>query len=399
MKKFVVCVLKNIRYFIYRFIFKRQFKNYVLKKGVTLHKIGPFPESLFGYYNISPENKEHNVLVSEIKKDKLLIYLYHKSDYTRLASTPAWNYQQGCMLQWGLNTNNIYFNDFDSSTKLYVTRIISFESLKNVGILSKPICAINKEETFALSINFERLAMMRPDYGYFCKEVLLPQDSEDGLWYINLSTKEIKLIVSIEDLKNFHQTETMLNAKHKINHVDISPDGKRIMFLHRWIGPCGRFTRLITANIDGSNLYLLNGDKMTSHSCWRNNNTIISFCYTPEFQNSYVEFEDLTNIRRKVSDFLPINDGHPSVSPDGKWMVIDTYPMNERMSDIILYNFKTQKSQMIGRFYQPLKYVGSYRIDLHPKWSIDGNSIYFESGHNSKRNLYKINVSNIINEI
>ena len=33
----------------------------------------------------------------------------------------------------------------------------------------------------------------------------------------------------------------MVNSKHKVNHIDIAPDGKRFMFIHRWIGPKGDF--------------------------------------------------------------------------------------------------------------------------------------------------------------
>ena len=41
------------------------------------------------------------------------------------------------------------------------------------------------------------------------------------------------------------------------------------MFLHRWIGPQGRFHRLMTANCrDGSDLFFLTGIELVSHNCW-----------------------------------------------------------------------------------------------------------------------------------
>ena len=91
-----------------------------------------------------------------------------------------------------------------------------------------------------------------------------------------------------------------------------------------------------------------------------------------------------------VSDKLPKQDGHPSTTNNGEWMITDTYPGLDRMSRIILFNMKHNTVIHIGRFYQPLSYRGCNRIDLHPKWNINGDTIYFESGHNGKRNLYSI---------
>jgi Tol biopolymer transport system component len=99
-----------------------------------------------------------------------------------------------------------------------------------------------------------------------------------------------------------------------------------------------------------------------------------------------------------LSDNLPKCDGHPSVDPSGRWMVTDTYPKFDRMSRLYLYNFHTDEVICLGRLYQPLKYSGSYRIDLHPKWNLNGDKIYFESGHNGLRNFYALDVSRITNQ-
>ncbi|MDO4826811.1 MAG: hypothetical protein Q4B16_04560 [Bacteroidia bacterium] len=301
------------------------------------------------------------------------------------------------MEQWGYaQRNNLYYNRFNANTQSYeAIRANTEEGLNDIYPL--PIYALSKQEDFYLSLNFERLAKMRPDYGYFCKPVdSLPDNENDGIWYVDMLTKSVKLIITLRQLIDFKPSDTMIGAQHKVNHIDISPDGQRFMFLHRWIGPAGRYMRLITANADGSDLYILNGDKMTSHSFWRDNNHIISFCYTEQFGNAYVEFTDHSNSIRKLSDKLPVRDGHPSTFHN-EWMVTDTYPDLSRYSRLLLYNLNTDKVIALGRFYQPLKYNGVKRIDLHPKWNMDGTRIYFESGHNGKRNLYFVELAGLTN--
>ena len=271
------------------------------------------------------------------------------------------------------------------------------DAQKEIDTLPMPVYALSKQEDFALSLNFDRLAVMRPDYGYFChKNLEMPMNDADGIWHVDVATKEVKLIITLQQLIDLKPVETMEGARHKVNHIDISPDGKRFMFLHRWVGPKGRYMRLITANADGSDMYILNGDKMTSHSYWVDNNRIVSFCHTPETGDAYVMFEDKTDNRKLLSKKLPVTDGHPSTINQGEWMVTDSYPGHDAMSRLYLYNIKTDKLICLGRFYQPLKYKGPGRIDLHPKWNMQGTHVYFESGHDGKRRLYSINVESLL---
>ena len=46
-------------------------------------------------------------------------------------------------------------------------------------------------------------------------------------------------------------------------------------------------------------------------------------------------------------------------------------------------------------FYQPLKYQGENRIDLHPRWSKDGKFVSIDSGHRGKREFHVMNISQI----
>lgn len=391
-----------LRYFLHRYFLKGYFKPYYLYDTLTLENVSADKMSYFGYYNVSPENDKGAVLYGTLPKKGSSLELYSslKDDINiHIGSTKSHNLQQGAMLQWGYTNKNIcYYNIYNSETKKYESVAYNIDTKQIIDNFTQPIYSLSKQEDYFLTLDFERLTIMRPDYGYFCNPnddiKLLPYES-DGIWKYDIKEKKSKLIISLTQLINLKYVDTMQGAMHKVNHIDISPDGKRFMFLHRWVGEKGRFMRLITAKADGTDIYILNGDIMTSHSYWMDNNKIISFCYTPKYGEAYTIFEDKTDKISKLSDKLPKTDGHPSVTTDGKWLVTDTYPTRSRFSSLYLYNIESDNLYKLGEFYQPLKYSGEKRIDLHPKLNMSGDTVYFESGHTGERRLYSINLSNL----
>ena len=49
------------------------------------------------------------------------------------------------------------------------------------------------------------------------------------------------------------------------------------MVLYRWIIKGRKYSRLITCDMDGSNMFLLSDDDMISHCCWKNNEEILAY--------------------------------------------------------------------------------------------------------------------------
>ena len=397
-------LLIYLRYKINRYLLNFNFRKYKIAKEI---KIDPVDEGIcfFGYYNISPSNINGDVLYLKVNKEFVrgslfetaMIMLKRKAGSKHiLYKTKAWNWQQGCMLQWHpKQTDWIIFNDYDESKDHYITKVINTEG-EILRSYDMPVNNVSKCGKFALSLNYDRLAAMRPDYGYFNKQKNdLPDDSNDGIWYIDLESSAIKLIITIERLKQSSYSHTMEGAIHKVNHIEINPSGKRFMFLHRWIGPWGRFMRLITANPDGTNLYILNGDLMTSHCSWLNDKDILSFCEN-DGKRGYFKFVDKSNKAELLSDKLPNVDGHPSISPCGHYIITDTYPDKSRFSSLFLYNIENDEIKIIGIFHQPFNYKKEMRIDLHPKWSADGRFVFFESGHEGTRTLFTLQFEKLL---
>jgi hypothetical protein len=387
-----------LRYWLTRYLIERKFCNVKITNMLQLNRVSNGIH-FFGYYNITPENSIGDVLFLKVKEERIRGCLTESADIMlkesdgsiyKLTETKAWNWQQGCMLQWYPGKNDqIIFNDYDAKNDKYIAKIIDTKGYL-LETYNKPVNNVSKCGNYALSLNYSRLAVMRPDYGYFNRgNVALPEDNEDGIWHIDFNSGETNLIISLEQLKNLSWSDTMEGAMHKVNHIDINSSGTHFMFLHRWKGPKGRFMRLITANADGNELKILNGDVMTSHCCWLNNKDILSFC-NYKGKVGYFKFDNQTEKVVYFSDQMPVVDGHPSISPNCKWIVCDTYPNKARFSSLFLYNIENNTLKKIGEFHQPLKYKKEIRVDLHPKWSVNNEAIYFESAHHECRKLNRI---------
>ena len=137
----------------------------------------------------------------------------------------------------------------------------------------------------------------------------------------------------------------MKTADHKVNHIQISPNGNRIIFFHIWKNGKNRYMRLLSSDIEGNELFYLTGNNFVSHCCWKNNSEIIAFCEDPRDNvNKYMLVKDRTSeMVMFMKGILQCQDGHPSVSPNGEWLLIDTYPDSKtRMSSLMIYIGKTK---------------------------------------------------------
>ena len=399
-----------IRYIIFRYIINKNINRIYLSENVKIKLVDNSGNvTFFGYYNITPQNKI-NVLYLSTKREslrgsvnepcKIKIYDIKTNHSVAIETTKSWNWQQGSMAQWCNYSSQdcIIFNDYCKIKDAYYSKIIQANG-NLIRKFQKPVYSVNSKKNIALTLNFDRLTKLRPDYGYFNKKnIVLPNNKNDGIWLIDLLSGKDKLLLTLEDLVELSPTKSMEGAIHKVNHIDINQCGERFIFLHRWISKHGRFTRLLSANVDGSEVSILNGDKMTSHCCWLDNHFILAYCTVEEKGTGYFKIEDSTADKKLFSENMPKRDGHPSISPDKQWIITDTYPDLSRFSNLYLYSLKKDELILIGKFYQSLKYRKEMRIDLHPKWSPDGNSIFIESGHLGKRSLFAINVKNIVND-
>lgn len=388
--------IKKLYSIVNYYIYKKKFtyeSDYKTTKVVSSEKC----ESFFGYYDKSPINQSNtHILFQEVeeistsqlpdptKAVNIVLFDIVAKKYQSIATSTAYNWQQGTKLQWLSDTKFIY-NDFDGNN--YISNIFNIES-SSFTTIDHPVYDCFKDQ-FALSLDFNRLNILDKGYGYKNINTELINNIEDGIFYIDLIKNYSRLIISIENIINLCYKNNMEGATHTFNHIMISPDGNKFIFIHRWYQNCVRYDSLILSNIEGTEIKVLADNDMVSHCCWINNENIVGYLKDPGYGNSFYKINIVSGNIELFSDKLKsFSDGHPSFH--GNKMLFDSYPDRSRMQHLFVYDFETDEVEKIGVFLSPLKYFGESRCDLHPKWSNDGKKIFIDSVHNGIRKLFMV---------
>ncbi|MBD3183817.1 hypothetical protein GF312_16150 [Candidatus Poribacteria bacterium] len=323
-----------------------------------------------------------------------------ENKWKTIAETHAWNWQQGTMLQWMPDAPDrlIIYNDRVGDVFISVIRDIHTGESKTLPL---PIYALSRDGKFAVSVNFSRIHQMRQGYGY--PGLPLPDEDElhpeyDGIYLLNLESGDYKLIISLAQIVEIRHKASMEGVKHWFNHLQFNHDSSRFLFLHRWRRQEGRghWTRLFTANPDGSEIHCVADHDMVSHFDWQDNKHILAWATQHDIGDRYFVFTDGTDEKQIIGEGVLTTDGHCSYSPDGQWILTDTYPDREHKRTLILYRLADGKRIDIGRFYAPPKLRGEIRCDLHPRWSRDGQQVCIDSAHENHRHMYVLDVSHIV---
>lgn len=390
-----------------------------IKSEGNINRISPNDkghEYFFGYYDKSPwDITDRYVLclranntwsdVSPRDKAEILLIDTEKDENSQervkvLAETNSWNVQQGCMLQWlGPDYgSNILYNDCRNGK--YISVILNIKTM-NEKIIPAPVYTVSSDGKFALTLDFSRLYNLRPGYGYYnvpeaTKDIPLPDTA--AIWKVSLETGEVTELLKYTDFADFQPRHEMKEkgTVHKVNHLMLSPNNKRFMVLYRWFNGERKYTRLITCNIDGSDMYVLSDDDMVSHCFWKDDTHIIAFENKKKNGTGYYLMKD------KTQEYIHCwpemtGDGHPSFSPNRNLVVTDSYPDRARIQYIKVMDGDVKKTEVnvVAKVFAPFKYDNDTRCDLHPRWNHAGNRICFDSAFEGHRGLYVIDVTNL----
>ena len=407
----------NINYGLHKPIFNQL---------VNVKQISPnFEHHFFGYFDIlamdSKEEKHLAIRINQMhelpdkntKVDICVIDTANNNLLTVIDSTYAWCFQQGCFLQFiPGNDNEVIYNIFDEQENTFKAVIYNLVENKKT-LLPLPVANISPDGKKALSINFSRLYDYRPGYGYNNIEdpfrgMVAPE--KDGIFLLDLETKEYKLILSYRRLwekfvkSNLHEN---VNEKLLVNHVNFNTDGSRFILLLRFFSDTPPFPTLtITADTNGDNLCQIFG--FTSHYHWKDSVNIAitgdNVFNRKDLKNiTLLELADKTGVYSEIDSNYFIGDGHCSYSPDRKYMLYDSYSSTQfPYRKLQLYDLDKKKGVTLGYFFSDPSLYGNNvdcRCDLHPRWSPNGTYITFDSIHKGFRGIYQIKAEEAIREI
>ena len=387
-----------------------EFPNFSKPRAITS---GPRDHLFASYYAInawSADGRYVTVLETAVtnrlptERDAATLGVVDLKDNNRfipLTKTSCWNFQEATMAHWLATAPNTQFIYNDLVDGKFVSLIFDMKDNSN-RIIPCPVSAVSPTGKEAVSINYARLRLTRPDYGYGGKgqdareKVTWPED--DGLFLVNLETGTAKLIVSIASVRDRMPKAEEGKDLAYFCHTVFSRDGSKIFWLARSVNPAtatGWKTTSFTCNRDGSDVRRCFPDGWSgSHFNWLDGDRLM---VTAKYQDavwSHVLFTvgktDYTRVGLGLLDF----DGHGVFSADGQWMATDTYPdkLNERK--LMVLRMSDQAVLPLGGFFVPECYRGGYwRCDLHPRWRPDGKVLAFNSVHEGKRQVYVIDAA------
>lgn len=413
----------------------------------------------FGYYNYDVLSQDKSKMLCNradfdgraLSADDTIELGYYDlptGEWHYIDTTDSFNWQQGAMLQWVPGSDEwVAYNISDKKDYRAVLYNIVTREKKNIDF---PIYGLTPDGKYSISLDYKRSYWCRA-YHYqpiadSAYDVRVAE--EDGIFRVNLENNTVERIIAIEDIIATDSTNDFKDAKHWLEHIMISPEGKRIAFLHRFSYGTGYNTRLVLSDIDGKNIQVISGWKNFdwSHFGWNGDDAfaiytvkrsdivaayaknmqkksgmkrnVISFAHKilktiipkkainrMKGSASYYQYYSFNGkefvLERNFDIPLFDIDGHPSfVQGVNQYMITDSYPDAEQYQRLIAYNTKSEKGILLGRFFAYYK-GNPASCDLHPKLSRDGEYLAVDTAFSRwhKMLLFKINWDEIKKEI
>lgn len=353
--------------------------------------VQPFDKGEIGYFDLKDNNR-----------------------WTKIGETTAWNWQQGCRLQWiPGSSEEIIWNDRSDDGKSLISRIYNFKTGKT-RTLPITVYTISPDGKTLLSVNFERIKHAGCDYVGIddpYKNQWAP--SEIGIWKMDMQTEKIEMLMSVRDMANIMYPKGLpsdtLGGTLYFFREGFNPSGNRfIAFLKdmREIEPGRTDTRTegYSMNLDGTDVKYLYREP--SHHFWINDKEVMDNGFhadpeTGERVRGYFRFVDDGSGQSKEKYFDAPN-GHITLHQNGDWILTDTYNIDGYIY-LYMYHIPSKTIVPLNRLaYKLGGYLFPYnpgllRVDLHPRFSPDGKTIAIDSSHEGfGRQIYLIDISSII---
>lgn len=345
---------------------------------------------------------------------------------TVVARTAGWEPQMGANLNWGADDHALIFNDVDTKTwQPFAWKLdpASGEKMKLQGT----VYHVSPDGKWACASN--PVTMPRTQYGY---GVIIPPDrvprfegarDDEGLWLTDLDTGERKLLLSIKDAIERATPTFELDDPDQYEiygfHSKFNPQGDRLIFTLRFFKSDNtakwnmnstrdlRFT-VLTLDLEANRVcnavptskWLYGGH----HINWHPNGRELSMNLKLEDGGPlwFVGCDETgDNLRQLREDIL--GSGHPSIHPDGKHLLTDTY---------------TSESTAFGDGTIPLRWVdleegsvrnlvrintrqtlckdGTLRIDPHPAWDRSWRYVTFNGFVGGTRRVFVADMQSML---
>lgn len=349
-----------------------------------------------GYYDKDPVgNLKKDVLCHQVPikysnmveptSAKIGLLSIEDNSFQELTNTFAMNWQLGSRAQW-LDENNIIYNDVEDNLQCSIKFNVKIK--KKVTKYKRPFWDISPNKKYGASLNFARIRLMRPGYGYSSKSI---DNNDELLTVFNLS--DDKCIFSIT-LNEILEQVDFVNPKNKniyLNHVLWSPCSKKFITIFHYEDKekKKRMVYPVLIDIETKKINFFYKEGSFSHHTFVDENTILAYL---KIENKYC-FATWTkdNGWIKIKNSMPKLDGHPTYIKSKDKILVDGYPNRLGIMPLYLGSLNPKKKlKKIASIINHPSYIGANRCDLHPRYSQKHNLLLCDIPHNSARKILVI---------
>ncbi len=329
-------------------------------------------------------------------------------------STKGWGFQLGANLNWGRTDRHLYTNDIVGGQAVCVRLDLETGEAK---AFCGPMYHLAPDESAAVGFPLDLINATQQGYGVpvdwrNLSALAETVSGDEGIWKTDLKKNRKRLLVSIAELYDRAEDKDLIgDARFFMFHTKYNPQGTRISQVFRgWAAAEKKYKPMLyTFNPEGGDIRLALPHRVWApgghHPNWHPDGEHIIMNLKPD--GGTMRF---CRFRYDGGDFTVISDkhlgsGHPSVTPDGRYLVTDAYPgekvvpenrevpirLLDTVSDevaVICDIYTLGRKEDIGK--------GTLRLDPHPAWSRDYRKVCFNGAPEGRRQVFTADLSGVL---
>ena len=337
-----------------------------------------------------------------------------------VASTAGWETQMGANINWGADDDTLIFNDVNTNDWTVFGVKLNWKSGKK-ECFDKGVYHVSPDGRFAACADLTAMRRTQTGYGVIIPDKLVPEyhglSEDNGIWLTDLETLQTRQLLSVQELVEKAVPKSAwddyASRENYFFHTKWSPTGKYLMFsLRRYSAENAKAFSNMSPDMR-YDVFTMRPDK--SELCdtlpqdvWRNLGHHTNWCPDEEHLSlnlaidggSDVKFcivnRDGSNLHKLCDD--PIGSGHPTLHPNGKFLVTDAYQFETfcrpdgctplRMVDLQTFQTTILAWLPVAIPQERLLADVGLRVDPHPAWDCTWQYLVFNAFAKGTRRVY-----------
>jgi len=343
-----------------------------------------------------------------------------------LMETAGWEPQLGANINWGGSDEELFFNDVDvQNWQPFAWKFNPLTGAKQR--LNGTVYHASPDGRWLISANLCTMQRTQPGYGAnvpekYCRWNVGATD-DDGFYLTDTQTGNCRLLISIHEIFERATPNIQITNIHQQEiygfHCKFNPQGDRLMLSLRWY-PAGDSPKWnmfkqapkevryawVTMKLDGSELHCAVGpeewEKGGHHATWFPDGKRISMNLTLDRQTLRFVQVNADGCELKTMNDGITGSGHPTVHPDGRHLLTDTYTFEpvafgDGTIPLRWIDFVNGTEQTIVRIHSKvLSSDITMRCDPHPAWDRTWRYVVFNAFVNGTRQVFLADMKELL---